>query len=144
MNLQVLIDATPTLLGVIIGGVITFSTQFFMQSRDEKKKKETDKLKAYNEILKLEETTPSKPPEYPEDRGFDWKIYKESTRKVLLDNLHLFDKLIVEKVFSIEDTVIEAKYIHYDYYHDHYLYDEYNDIIKYIREDYAEIKKKKK
>lgn len=140
MKLQALIDAIPTVIGVFLGGGITFFTQYFMKRREDNKKRESDKLRAYNEILRLEENTPLEHSvDNREYRKLDWMKYIANSRNILLENLHLFDKEIIEKVLLIEDTAAEAKFIAYDYPLDQDNYEYYNDIIKYIRKDYKSI-----
>jgi|SRR5690625_1729715 len=92
------------LIGVVIGGVISYVAQTKHQEKTEKKNDKRQKHIANNKFLLLEGgNSPLITPMYHgEKEGFEWKTYTEGTRKILYENLHLFDGKIVKNVLRID------------------------------------------
>ncbi|MGX9931939.1 hypothetical protein ACW0KB_11940 [Virgibacillus salarius] len=139
-----LVKATLPLFGVIIGGLITYRTQTKLQVRNEVKKERAEKLKAYNEILRLEANTPLVHPLHHDlEKDLEWKIYKNNARNVLYENLNLFDEKIIENVFEIDGIAEKIEVAGADFGDKQLLYDKYSEIIKFIYADYKKIIKEK-
>ncbi|WP_010530579.1 hypothetical protein [Lentibacillus jeotgali] len=92
------------LIGVVIGGVISYVAQTKHQEKTEKKNDKRQKHIAYNNFLLLEgENSPLViPMHHGEKEDFESKAYAEGTRKILYENLHLFDKKVVKNVLRID------------------------------------------
>ena len=104
-----LIPSVSGLVGVIIGGLISYTAQKKHQQNMEKRKDRREKHIAYNQFLLLDGIR--SPVFYNQHNNlyedFEWSIYSEGSRKILYENLHLFDKEIAESVLQI-DTLNES------------------------------------
>ncbi|MEJ9232234.1 hypothetical protein LAV79_22815 [Peribacillus butanolivorans] len=119
--MNVLISALPSLLGVAIGGLITFFIQQSItrkqQTWDKEKmildilnKKETTKFEVFNKILHMNAKYPVL--EYDIHRGpeLNEKEYIERIRPLLYEIYHLLAESIVYEVENIED-IYERHYV---------------------------------
>ncbi len=138
MNWLQLIQSVLPLLGVIIGGYISYKAQLNHQEKIEKRKDKRQKLIAYNNFLNSDGINP--PLEIPMhqgmDKGFHSKIYREGTRKILYDNLHLFPKPIPEKVLKIDYYEEKAEVMGPEQQDTDNIYKLYTEIKIKIKEDY--------
>ncbi|OEH54000.1 hypothetical protein AQ616_09435 [Oceanobacillus sp. E9] len=136
------LNAVLPLIGVVVGGIITYLTQTKHHKDNELKKERSDKLRAYNEILRLEAYSPLiYPTHHYEQKEFAWKLYEKNSRNILFKNLHLFDEEIIKRVLKIDGIFqkIEAVGIDEDELDSVILFDNYNEIIKYIIKDYENL-----
>lgn len=102
-----MVDLVPSifgLVGVVIGGVISYKVQTKHQQDIEKRNDKRQKYIAYNQFLLNDgESSPLTIYPHPGAEGdFEWEIYRQGPRRILYDNLHLFDKDIVENVLMID------------------------------------------
>ncbi|WP_411953789.1 hypothetical protein ACKXGF_11130 [Alkalibacillus sp. S2W] len=134
-----ILQAILPLIGVVIGGFVSYLAQSAHQKRLEKSKDRRQKIIAYNEILKIEgESSPLESPVHMgENKEFDWKKYEEGNRKVLYENLHLFDFSIVDKVLEIDYMGEKAEALGLEQQEIDMLYDLYFEIIKRVENDYS-------
>ncbi|MGM7701836.1 hypothetical protein ACSVDE_08890 [Pseudalkalibacillus sp. Hm43] len=133
-----ILQALLPLIGVIVGGLVSYLAQTAHQKRTEKHKDRRQKTIAYNEILKIEgENSPLEIPSYSgENKGFDWKKYVEGNRRILYDNLHLFDFSIADKVLDIDHIGEKAEVLGPEQEDIDMVYDLYCEIIDWIKKDY--------
>lgn len=91
------------LIGVVIGGVITYLAQKIHHEKTANKNDIRQKHIAYNKFLLLEgEKSPLIISIHYGEADFMFNTYTEGTRKILYENLHLFDRKIVESVLMID------------------------------------------
>lgn len=136
-----MIDLIPSvfgLVGVVIGGLLSYTVQGRHQKNMEKRKDERDKHIAYNQFLLNDGT---RPPVFFNHiinayDDFDWAIYSEGPRKVLYKNLHLLEDEIKTNVLQMDMVAerVEAMGIEDDDIAE--LCDRYIKIRKAIKEDY--------
>lgn len=133
-----LLQASIGLIGVMIGGFISYIAQTKHQQKIEERKDKRHKLIAYNNFLLLDgEKTPLVIPMHQgEPGGFKWNVYIEGTRKTLYENLHLFDKKIIEDVLQIDYIGERAEVMGPEPEDTDEIYDLYTEIRKTIEEDY--------
>lgn len=98
-----LLNAVTPLLGVLIGGVITYCFQNQLETNREKRRERTEKIKAYSQILKIDVNTPllHGAPSHIAN-GFIWETYEEKVRPLLFDNLHLFEQSLVDTIIQLD------------------------------------------
>ncbi|MCA1012824.1 hypothetical protein [Halobacillus halophilus] len=137
-----ILQALLPLIGVIIGGFVSYLAQTANQKRIEKNKDRRQKTIAYNEILKREgENSPLEPPIHSgENKEFDWKNYVEGNRRILYDNLHLFDFNIADKVLHIDYLGEKAEALGPEQEDIDWVYNLYFEIIDWIKKDYPKSK----
>lgn len=97
-----IISPISGLLGVIIGGLISYKVQSKHQKQVQVVKDERCKHIVYNKFLFNEgESSPIEGPMYDNQKAFDPERYKIQ-REILYNNLHLMDKKIVKNVLDID------------------------------------------
>lgn len=133
-----IVDSLFALLGVIIGGAITFATQSIHQINIENLKDKRSKHIAYNKFLLLEG---KKSPlihkiHHNQTNDFEWNTYATGTRTILYDNLHLLDNTIVKQVLEIDQIAEEAEVMGPDQIHIDRIFHLYSNIKNSIKVDY--------
>ncbi len=126
------------LIGVVIGGFISYVVQTMHQDRIKKTNDKREKHIAYNKFLLLEgRKTPLKHKIHQGDKvDFEWKTYVEGTRDVLYENLHLFNKKIVQNVLEIDLVGEEAEVMGPEQHHIERIFYLYSQIKSSIEKDY--------
>ncbi len=126
------------LIGVVIGGLISYATQTMHQRRIEKTNDKRDKHIAYNKFLLLEgrKTPLVHKIHHGDEVEFEWNTYVEGTREVLYENLHLFDVEIVKNVLEIDLIEEEAEVMGPEQHHTEQIYYLYSQIKTSIEKDY--------
>lgn len=91
------------LVGVIVGGLISYKVQAEHQKKVEVSKDNRSKHIAYNQFLLNEgESSPlERPMHHNQPKAFDPERYKVQ-RELLYNNLHLMDKRIIHNVLKID------------------------------------------
>ncbi|SDJ73568.1 hypothetical protein [Salimicrobium halophilum] len=138
------IQAFLPLLGVLLGGFISYFAQTHQQKKDEIRKDKRNKLLAYNTILKLDgSNTPLiHPTHYGMAVDFDYTVYKGKIREVLYDNLHLFDYEIANNIMEIDEVALRAEIMGPEHEDTEEIYDLYKKVIEAIYTDYKNQKMK--
>lgn len=143
------LTSLPTLIGVFIGGIITFFTQTMSDKRKEKLQEKERienvrkrKLKVFGEILRNESNSPLLYPVHQGDMvGFDWKLYSDNNRDVLYGNIELLSNEIIELLLDMDFN--NAKIIFYEEdefgYMTKSIYDDYSIILDMIKEEMNQI-----
>jgi len=126
------------LIGVVIGGLISYTAQTMHQKRIEKTNDKRDKHIAYNKFLLLEgkKTPLIHTIHHGDEVEFEWNTYIEGTRDVLYENLHLFDMEIVKNVLEIDLVGEEAEVMGPEQHHTERIYYLYSQIKTSIEQDY--------
>jgi len=133
-----ILQASLGLIGVIIGGILSYIAQTKHQQKIEERKDKRQKQIAYNNFLLLDgERTPLIIPMHYGERGdFEWETYIDGTRKILYKNLHLFDKKIVENVLRIDFVGERAEVMGPEPEDTDEIFSLYSEIKNAIEEDY--------
>lgn len=108
-----LVKVLPSVLGVMVGGLITFSIQFYMSNRqrkwDEEKMKrdnhnkmEAQKFAAFSKILHLDAKYNILDWDIHHGFQFQTRKYLEQIRPLLYEIYHLLDESIISEIESIE------------------------------------------
>lgn len=122
MNWYSIITVTASLLGVIIGGLITYLTQSRIANlqvkRDiekEKRAKDIEKLEFYGAILKLDgENMMFKKENSSSDFFlFDYELYNEKIRPLLYSKIHILGVNIIAIIREIDKIDGRNKYNEY-------------------------------
>lgn len=150
-----LFKALPSLLGVIIGGLITFSIQqstLRKQQKWERIKMEIDKLnqeqnikfKTFNKILQLNGRYEVLEHNMHYGPELNQKNYTEHVRPLLFDIFHLLDEKIVTNINKIED-IYERQFVIEDEFpgDKETLSNSYLQILELINEQFKELRKSK-
>ncbi|MHC8517475.1 hypothetical protein [Sporosarcina sp. ITBMC105] len=126
------------LIGVLVGGFVSYLTQTRNDKRIERRNDKRQKHIAYNKFLLLEGMNSPLVHGVHSDseRDFLWEVYAEGTRKVLYDNLHLLHSEIVWSVLQIDIISEEAEVMGPDYIYINRLYGLYEEIKDWIIKDY--------
>ena len=126
------------LVGVLVGGFVSYLTQTKNDKRIEKRNDKRQKYIAYNKYLLLEGI--SSPLVYgvhsDSERDFSWETYAEGTREIFFKNLHLFNESIVRNVLELDYISEEAKVMGPEDIHIHRMYTLYEEIKILIERDY--------
>ncbi|WP_269410372.1 hypothetical protein [Lentibacillus daqui] len=133
-----LLQSILPLIGVGLGGWISYWAQTRHQNRIEETKNRRMKLIAYNTILGNEgNNSPLEfPIHYGEPKDFDWKVYVKGNRKVLYENLHLFKYEVVTRVLHIDEIAEKCEYLGPGQEYIEMIFDDYHKIIMIIKQDY--------
>ncbi len=125
------------LLGVVIGGFISYKVQSKHQTQIEKIKDRRNKHIAYNQFLLYEgERSPLVVPIHmSEKKEFRWEIYQKQ-REILYANLHLFDEIIIKNVLHIDYISERAEMMGPEQQDTDEIYHLYSEIKNTIEEDY--------
>lgn len=151
-----LLKALPSLLGVVVGGLITFLIQQVtlrkQQNWDRKKleldkfyKDEDRKFQAYNKILQMDGTYRIHTIDHHTGDGeLDEKNYNEYIRPILFDIFHLLDENIAKQVNRIEE-IYERQYAMEEANpdDDEKLSKHYLTILQLIKHEFNELRKLK-
>ncbi|MGG0412965.1 hypothetical protein [Peribacillus simplex] len=146
-----ILKGLPSLIGVVIGGLITFfiqrSTIKKQQQWDREKlridnfyKSEAEKFKTYNKILEIDATRLIHHHYDSIDGGnkLDKKNYDTYVRPLLFEVFHLLDREVAAEVNKIED-IFEREYVKGTEPSDKKnLSDSYIKIIKLIKQQFKE------
>lgn len=126
------------LIGVLVGGFVSYLTQTSNDKRIEKRNDKRQKYIAYNEFLLREGiNSPLVHGVHGDsERDFLWEVYAEGNRKILYDNLHLLHSEIVWSVLQIDLISEEAEVMGPDYIYKIRIYDLYKEIKDWIIKDY--------
>lgn len=129
------INVISGLVGIIIGGFVTFITQIKVLKTKDKLDRKKELFKSYNDFLKQDRKT--SPIIYNPTTGyksFDTNIYIDNIRDILIENLHLLDSHIIKSIINIEENIDIYQYEMEDIYLE-FIYQKYELIKKQIYDD---------
>ncbi|MHA6261522.1 hypothetical protein ACXYMX_16805 [Sporosarcina sp. CAU 1771] len=146
---------TPSLLGVIIGGLITFFIQQSIVRKQQKwdgekmkidkfHQEQTIKFQTFNKILQLNGSYEVLEHNIHYGRELNQNKYTEHIRPLLFDIFHLLDETIVTNVNSIED-INERQFVMEEKAPSdkEALSNSYLEILRLINEQFKELRKSK-
>lgn len=110
------VNSSLPLLGVIVGGIVTYKTQTTMLKKQfeselekEREKNNVERLKVYSEVLKLEGANIMY--EYAgQGADFNLKVFNKEFRPVLFTKFYLLHQEIAEIVRKMDMIVAEANF----------------------------------
>jgi hypothetical protein len=150
-----LLKALPSLLGVLIGGLITFLIQnvtIRKQQKWDREKLELDKFyqeqtikfQTFNKILQLNGLYTVLEHDIHYGPELNQEYYTKHIRPLLFDIFHLLDEKIVAHVNYIEDTY-ERQFVMEEAAHGdrEHLRDSYIKILELINKQFKELRKSK-
>ncbi|GEM02196.1 hypothetical protein SAMN05421839_10575 [Halolactibacillus halophilus] len=143
------LTSLPALIGVFIGGTITFITQTMSDKRNEKLQEKERienvrirKLRVFGEIIRNESNSPLI---YSDRQGaileFDWKLYSDNNRNILYDNIELLNNEIIELILDMDFNYAKLNFLEEDEFGfiTKSIYDDYSIILNMIKEEMNQI-----
>lgn len=107
--LDVILAPVIGLIGVLVGGFVSYLTQVHKDKRSEIREDIRQKHIAYNQFLLIDgDKSPLlRAMKFGGLNGFDLDVYYSGTRSVLFKNLHFFNNSIVDYVLDIDSIANE-------------------------------------